>query len=78
MQLRFHLEELEKMAAKGEERVERITYERTKSAKQQRAVSADAFAKLPVAETVEIIPEPVKADPICMSASARSGPSRWM
>jgi transposase len=62
-QLRFHLEELEKMAAKGEERIERITYERTKSVKLPRAVPADAFAKLPVVETIEIIPEPVQADP---------------
>ncbi len=62
-QLRFHLEELEKMAVKGEELVERITYERTKSVQQPRAVPADAFARLPVAETIEIIPEPVKAEP---------------
>ena len=33
-QLRFHLEELEKLAAQGQERIETITYERTKAAKE--------------------------------------------
>ena len=62
-QLRFHLEVLEKLAAKGEARVETITYERSKIAKEPRQVPADAFAHLPVVETIEIVPEPVKQDP---------------
>jgi len=61
-QLRFHLDELEKLAAKGEERIETITYERTR-AKQTRAVPAEAFAHLPVVETIEIVPAAVKAEP---------------
>ena len=43
-QLRFQLEELEKLAAKTEERVETITYERSKAAKEPRQVPADAGA----------------------------------
>lgn len=62
-QLRFQLEELEKLAATSEARVESITYERTKSAKEPRQVPAEAFAHLPVAETIEIVPEAVKQDP---------------
>lgn len=62
-QLRFQLEELEKLAAKTQARVETITYERSKGAKEPRQVPADAFAHLPVVETIEIVPEPVKQDP---------------
>ena len=61
-QLRFQLEELEKLAARSEARVETITYERAK-AKEPRQVPAEVFAHLPVAETVEIVPEAVKQDP---------------
>jgi transposase len=62
-QLRFQLEELEKLAAKAEQRVETITYERAKPAKEPRSVPAETFAKLPVVETIEIVPEAVKQDP---------------
>jgi len=46
-QLRFQLEELEKLAAQSECRVETITYQRTKTAKEPRQVPAEAFAHLP-------------------------------
>ena len=62
-QLRFQLEELERLAAKAEQRVETITYERAKPAKEPRSVPAETFAKLPVVETIEIVPEPVKQEP---------------
>lgn len=62
-QLRFQLEELEKLAARSEARVETITYERAKAAKEPRQVPAEAFAHLPVSETVEIVPEAVKQEP---------------
>ena len=62
-QLRFQLEELEQLAAKTERRVETITYERAKPAKHPRSVPAETFAKLPVVETIEIVPEPVKQEP---------------
>jgi transposase len=62
-QMRFQLEELERLAAKAEQRVETITYERAKPAKEPRSVPAETFAKLPVVETIEIVPEAVKQDP---------------
>lgn len=62
-QLRFQLEELEKLAAQSEARVQTITYERAKVAKEARQVPAEAFAHLPVVETIEIVPEAVKSDP---------------
>jgi len=62
-QLRFQLEELEQLAAKAERRVETITYERATPAKEPRRVPAETFAKLPVVETIEIVPEPVKQEP---------------
>jgi transposase len=62
-QLRFQLEELEQLVAKAERRVETITYERAKSTKEPRSVPAETFAKLPVIETIEIVPEAVKEDP---------------
>ena len=62
-QLRFHLEELEKLAAQSEARVETITYERAKAAREPRQVPAEAFAHLPVAETIEIVPDAVQRDP---------------
>jgi transposase len=62
-QMRFQLEELERLAAKAEQRVETITYERAKPAKEPRSVPAETFAKLPVVETIEIVPEPVKQEP---------------
>jgi transposase len=61
-QLRFQLEELEKLAARSEARVETITYERAKT-KEPRPVPAETFAHLPVAETIEIVPPAVEQDP---------------
>ena len=58
-----------KLAGVGEtrmavaERTEKITYERTKGAKEARTTPAESFAHLPVTETVEIVPESVKQDP---------------
>jgi len=40
-----------------------ITYERLKASGEKRPIPAQTFAKLPVKETVEIIPEEVKAAP---------------
>lgn len=44
------------------ERTEKIAYERTKC-RQPRPTPAEAFAHIPVTETVEIVPEEVKKDP---------------
>lgn len=62
-QLRLQLAELEKCAATPAPQTETITYERTKSPAAKRTLPAESFAHLPVKETVEIIPEAVKADP---------------
>lgn len=44
------------------ERTERIAYERTKN-REPRPTPAEAFAHIPVTETVEIVPEAVRQDP---------------
>ncbi len=44
------------------EQTEKITYERTKR-REPRPTPAEAFAHIPVTETVEIVPEAVKKDP---------------
>jgi transposase len=44
-------------------KTEIVTYERRQVAAPKRSVSAETFANLPVKETVEIIPEEVKAQP---------------
>jgi transposase len=62
-QLLLKLDELEKLAATAERPTETITYERTRGPAEKRSVPAETFAHLPVKETVEIIPEPVKAEP---------------
>ena len=62
-QLRLKLAELEQLAEKKERSVETITYERTKGAKEPRPLPAETFARLPVVETIEIVPEPVKQEP---------------
>lgn len=62
-QLRLKLTELEQLAAKVERPVETITYERTKGVKAPRPMPAETFAHLPVVETIEIVPEPVKQEP---------------
>lgn len=60
-QLQLKLEELNQLMAQNEGATERISYERKKPAK--RCVPAEHFKDLPVNETVEILPEEVKADP---------------
>jgi transposase len=60
-QLRLKLAELEK--AEATRPTETITYERAKGPKEPRPIPAETFAHLPVVETLEIIPEPVKKDP---------------
>jgi len=61
-QLRLKLDALEKLAAPAQSTLT-ITYERTRAPAQKRVAAAEAFSHLPVQETVEIIPEPVKAEP---------------
>jgi transposase len=60
-QLLLKLGELEKLAAASAPK-QTITYERT-VAKEKRPLPAENFARLPVQEVVEIIPEPVRAEP---------------
>lgn len=55
------LEEAAKAQAPA--KTETITYERKITAKEKRPVPAETFKDLPVAETIEIIPEEVKAQP---------------
>jgi len=62
-QLRLKLAEVEDAKAAVAERTEQITYERTKGAKTSRPTPAESFAHVPVTETIEIVPEPVKRDP---------------
>jgi transposase len=63
VQLRLQLEELEKRAAQAERPVQSITYERRAPAKEPRPIPAEAFAHLPVVETIEIVPVAVQQDP---------------
>src|SRR2546421_7159578 len=58
-QLRLKLEELEKLVAQTERPTETISYERVKGAREPRPLPAEAFAHLPVKETIEIVPEAV-------------------
>ena len=62
-QLLLKLEALQEHAAALEAKSETITYERTKRAGSKRRLPAEAFAALPVQETVEIIPAQVQAQP---------------
>jgi transposase len=61
-QLLFKLGELERLSA-AERPTETIHYERTKGSGEKRILPAESFAHLPVKETIEIIPESVRADP---------------
>jgi transposase len=61
-QLLLQLDALEKRLA-PEQPVETITYERPAVPAPKRTVPAEAFAHLPVRETIEIVPEAVKQDP---------------
>jgi hypothetical protein len=47
----------------AERKAQTVTYERHTPAPEKRAVPAEVFANLPVAETVEIVPDEVKAQP---------------
>lgn len=61
-QLLLQLGELEKLAAKTRP-TKTISYDRAAGPAPKRMLPAETFAHLPVKETVEIIPEPVRADP---------------
>ena len=61
-QLLLHLAELEKLAP-PERPAEMITYQRATGVAPKRTLPAESFAHLPVKETVEIVPEAVKAEP---------------
>lgn len=54
---------LDAVRAAVAERTEKIAYERTTGPKPLRTAPAETFAHLPVAQTVEIVPEAVKKDP---------------
>lgn len=60
-QLLLKLGELEKLVA-ATAPTQTITYERTVT-REKRPLSAENFAKLPVQETIEIVPEVVQAEP---------------
>ncbi len=62
-QLLLKLAELEKLTAAVEAPKQTITYERTSAPREKRPLAAETFAKLPVKETIEIVPEPVRAQP---------------
>ncbi|MBA3855045.1 MAG: hypothetical protein C0503_11555 [Gemmatimonas sp.] len=62
-QLFLKLAELEKLTAAAEAPKQTITYERTSAPREKRPLAAETFAKLPVKETIEIVPEPVRAQP---------------
>lgn len=61
-QLLLKLGELERLAT-AVRPTETITYERPAGPAPKRTLSAESFAHLPVKETVELIPESVRADP---------------
>ena len=62
-QLLLKLAELEKLSEAAQAPVETITYERAPGPAPKRTLPAENFAHLPVRETIEIIPEPVRQDP---------------
>jgi transposase len=62
-QLLLKLGELEKLAATAGPKIETITYERPSGKPVVRTPPAEAFAHLPVQETVEVVPAEVKAEP---------------
>ena len=55
------IEEADKAQAPA--KTETITYERKVAAKEKRPLPAETFKDLPVAETIEIVPDEVKAQP---------------
>lgn len=62
-QMLLRLEALEVQAAQAEVKTQTVSYERTAKAAAPRAVPAEAFAHLPVQETVVIEPAEVQAQP---------------
>jgi transposase len=62
-QLLLELAEVEKLSAAAEAPKQTVHYERTSAPREKRPLAAETFAKLPVKETLEIIPEPVQAEP---------------
>lgn len=61
-QLLLKLAELEKLSAAADAPPQTVTYERTRS-REKRPLPAENFARLPVQEVVEIVPEPVQTEP---------------
>lgn len=61
-QLLLKLAELEKLSAAAEVTTQTVTYERSPR-REKRPLPAENFARLPVQEVVEIVPEPVQAEP---------------
>ncbi len=59
-QLMFELDEAKRQLA---EQTQTVSYERVKPDPKPRESAAERFKNLPVDEVVEVIPEPVKADP---------------
>ncbi len=62
-QLLLKLGELEKLAATSAPKTQTVTYERRAEKPAPRTPPAEAFAHLPVEETIEVIPDEVKAEP---------------
>lgn len=62
-QLLLQLEQIEQRAADLARRSEKISYERVVPARTPRVAAAEAFAHLPVRETVTIVPPEVQATP---------------
>jgi len=60
-QLLLHLGELEKLVAPRP--TETITYDRPAGPAPKRTLPTESFAHLPIKETVEIVPEPVRQEP---------------
>jgi transposase len=60
-QLLLTLNALEEQAAAAVKPAQKITYER--AAPRERSVPAETFAKLPVQEVIEVVPDEVKAEP---------------
>lgn len=61
-QRQLPLSGMDEVCASVAQRTEKITYERAKD-RAKRPTPAEAFAHIPVSETVEVIPEEVKKDP---------------
>jgi hypothetical protein len=62
-QLLLKLGELEKLAATAAPQTGTITYQRPSGKPAPRTPPAEAFAHLPVQETIEVVPAEVKAEP---------------